>query len=369
MSRRSVLAVLAFVVAVHVIAYVGNGILGAPNEAGAAITNDPPLARFDAGWYRSIAERGYYWDSSAGVGNAAFFPLYPLLVKMVSLSGLSFYRAGLLVSHVFFFVSVVLFHRLEVRRVGQSEAGSRLLALLTFPWAFFLLAPYSESLFLALALAVWLLALRRQWALVAVLGLAAGLTRIFAVALVPALLVLAWRGESGSPGTPRRPQPFAFAAALAPAVGSAGFFVWLGLRFSDPFMFLHAQQRGWGRQPGWLGLQRSLEAIPEKILQRGPLHLGPVLDLLVVLLLLATVAQSVRSRRPDDSWYTGSGIALIAGSGALASSGRYALVLFPVYEALSTLRRQPLVWRAFLLASALLQAYLIVRFVNDLWVA
>ncbi len=371
MSRRSVIAVLGFVAAVHIVAYAGNGILRAPLQTGASpvIDEGPPLARFDAGWYRSIAERGYYWDAAAGVGNVAFFPLYPLLMKLVSLSGLNFYWAGLLVSHVFFFVSVGLFYRLEVTRAGPSGAGSRVLALLTFPWAFFLLAPYSESLFLALVLAVWLLALRRQWALVALLGLAAGLTRIFALALVPALLVLAWPSESPSPGRPRRPQPLALLAALTPAGGVAGFFAWLGLRFSDPFVFLHAQQRGWGRRPGLSGIQRSLEEIPGKILERGPLHLGPLLDLLVVLLLLATVVSSFRSRKLSDSCYTGSGIALIAASGSLASSGRYALVLFPVFEALPTALRRPVVWRCLLLASALLQSYLIVRFVNDLWVA
>ena len=57
------------------------------------------------------------------------------------------------------------------------------------------------------------------------------------------------------------------------------------------------------------------------------------------------------------------------GSGSLLSSGRYALVLFPVFGFLAVLARRPFVWHAYLLLSSGLQVYLIVRFVNNLWVA
>jgi hypothetical protein len=233
------------------------------------------------------------------------------------------------------------------------------MALLTFPWAFFLLAPYSESLFLALALAVFLAAFRGHWALVASLGFLAGLTRLFGLALVPPLLFLAWQ----------RPRMPAMAAALAPAFGFASFVAWLGFRFHDPLVFLHAEQQGWGRRPGLTGLQSSLHAVVENIQQRGWLHLGPLAEVLVVLLLAAAVVHALRSRNLPGAFYAGSGLVLIMASGALFSTGRYALVLFPVFGFLATLARRPSVWRAYLLLSSGLQVYLIVRFVNNLWVA
>ena len=57
------------------------------------------------------------------------------------------------------------------------------------------------------------------------------------------------------------------------------------------------------------------------------------------------------------------------GSGSLLAAGRYALVLFPIARPLLALRRRPVLWYGYLAGALLLQAYLVVRFVNNLWVA
>lgn len=371
-DRVFLLKVFAFIVLVHAVAYFGKGLLTSPLPLGwdaALAAEAPPLARFDAASYRAIAEDGYSWSPATGIGNVAFLPFYPFLMRILALFRLPLFWAGTVISHVSFLTSVVLLRKLEALSPEPVPAHSSLLALLAFPWAFFLLAPYSESLFLALALAVFLQALRERWALVALLGFLAGLTRVFGLALVPPLLMLAW--SSGSRSSGDRP-PFrlsAVAAAFAPAAGFIAFMAWLALRFGDPFLFFHAQQRGWGRSPGWSGLQASLQAIRENISHRGWLHLGPAVDLVIVLLLLAAAVQALRSRAPEKTLYVGSGLLLILASGSLLSSGRYALVLFPVFGFLALLARRPLAWRAYLFLSSVLQAYLVVRFVNNLWVA
>jgi Gpi18-like mannosyltransferase len=372
MNRLTWVKVGVFVALVHALAYCGQGALKSPLQSGwdpIATAEASPLARFDAGWYRSIAEGGYFWNPFTGVGNVAFFPLFPFLMKVLAFSGLPLSWAGTLLSHTFFVISVVLFQRLEALRPGPAPAHSSLLALLTFPWAFFLLAPYSESLFLALALAAFLAALRGRWALVAFLGFLAGLTRIFGLALVPPLLILAWRANAQSFRARQGTRLPAVLAALTPAIGFGAFVAWLAFRFRDPLVFIHALQRGWGRRPSWSGLQSSLYAIAENIRQRGWLHAGPAVDLLVVLLLVASAAYALHSGRPISASYVGSGVALIAVSGSLLSSGRYALVLFPVFGFLALLARRPVVWYSYLLLSSTLQAYLVVRFVNNLWVA
>ncbi len=372
MNRVSWVKVGTFVVLVHALAYCGQGVLKSPLQSGwdpTATAEASPLARFDAGWYRSIAASGYFWDPSTGVGNLAFFPFYPFLMKVLAFSGLPLFWAGTLLSHAFFVISVVLLQRLEARRPGPAPAHTSLLALLTFPWAFFLLAPYTESLFLALALATFLAARRGRWGLVAFLGFLAGLTRLFGLALVPPLLILAWRASAQPVRTHEGTRLGAVLAALTPAIGFGTFVTWLAFRFRDPLVFVHALQRGWGRRPGWSGLLSSLYAIVENIRQRGWFHVGPAVDLLVVLLLVASVVHALRSGRRTSASYVGSGVTLIAVSGSLLSSGRYALVLFPVFGFLALLARRPVVWYSYLLLSSTLQAYLVVRFVNNLWVA
>ena len=46
--------------------------------------NAPPLARWDAVWYRSIAVRGYQYDPSVPQNNVGFYPLYALAAGSVS---------------------------------------------------------------------------------------------------------------------------------------------------------------------------------------------------------------------------------------------------------------------------------------------
>lgn len=372
MSRPIWITVGLFVVLVHAVAYFGNGLLSSPLQLGYEpnVTADAlPLARWDAGWYRSIAADGYFWDKTTGVGNVAFFPLYPILVRAIAVSGLSFFWAATLLSHACFVVSVVLLQRFHELGRGTGQDHSQLFALLAFPWAFFLLAPYSEALFLALALGAFVAAHRGRWGLVALLGFSAGLTRLFGLALVPPLLLLALRAESWSSVSCKAPRVLRAIAACAPVMGFASFVSWLALQFRDPLVFLHAQQRGWGRVPGWGGLQASIEAVADNIHNRGWLHLGPAVDLLVFLMLIAAVVYALRSRSLASASYVGSGVALIAASGSLLSAGRYALVLFPVFGVLAVLARRPIVWLAYLALSSALQVYLVVRFVNELWVA
>lgn len=372
MTRLRWLAVAAFVILVHAVAYMGNGLLSSPRQFGwdpIATAEALPLARWDAGWYRSISVNGYFWDRATGVGNVAFFPLYPILVRVLAATGLPLFWAATVLSHAAFVAAVVQLQRLQALRSGASAGLFELLALITFPWAFFLLAPYSEALFLALGLGTFLAAHHHRWGLVALLGFLAGLTRLFGLALVPPLLLLAFRPDSASVASRKTPWVSRAFAAFAPAIGFASFASWLTFRFRDPLAFLHAQQTGWGRGTGWAGLQASIRAAADNIRDRGWLHLGPAVDLLVVFLLFAAVAYAVRSRRPVDAAYAASGLTLIILSGSLLSTGRYALVLFPVFGFLAALGRRPVLWAGYLAVSCALQLYLIVRFVNDLWVA
>ena len=83
---------------------------------------------WDTGWYLEIAEEGYSTTpraegAAAGQKNLAFFPLYPLLARAVSVvtAGDAF-LAGLLLSNVCLIVICFLFYRLT--RLDWDEATS-----------------------------------------------------------------------------------------------------------------------------------------------------------------------------------------------------------------------------------------------------
>src|SRR4051795_5616811 len=69
-----------------------------------------PLARWDSVWYLAIANDGYPADDAR---RAAFFPLYPLLVRAANGVVREPIVAGALVSLVCFAIALVLLHRLN----------------------------------------------------------------------------------------------------------------------------------------------------------------------------------------------------------------------------------------------------------------
>ena len=147
-------------------------------------------ARWDAVHFLRIAEHGY------STAEAAFYPLYPGLVAGLGRAfGSHFVLAGIVISLLFTLGAFVLLERVAEERLGADGARRAVLYLALFPTALFLQAVYSESLFLFLTLAAFVLAERARigWAGV-VVGLAI-LTRPAGLALVPPLVLVA-RGRS-----------------------------------------------------------------------------------------------------------------------------------------------------------------------------
>src|SRR5207248_290561 len=125
-----------------------------------------------------------------------------------------------------------LLHRLAEERLGVDGARRAVLYLAVFPLSLFLLAVYSESLFLLLALAAFVLAERDRWLPAWTATGLAILTRIAGVALLPALVLLAWR----SPDRRR-----ALAGIAIPAALFAAYPAYLAAKTGDGWSLLHSQ--------------------------------------------------------------------------------------------------------------------------------
>jgi Mannosyltransferase (PIG-V) len=250
-----------------------------------------PAARWDAAWYLTIAHYGYLPELGPFTAQrAAFFPLYPLLIWAVSLVGMAGALAGVLVSLAALLGAMYALHRLTTLELSAGyllpEMTQRLrstiserkvariaLASMAFgPMAFFLSADYSESLYLALSIGVFLQARRGRWMWVGVLGGLAAATRSTGVLLVLPALALYLIGPRTDREPDREVQPphalTSFARLLAwsrmhltpryklrsealwllliPA-GLAAFMTWFWLAGGEPMAPFHAQAL-WGRQ-------------------------------------------------------------------------------------------------------------------------
>jgi len=199
------------------------------------------LARWDSGWLLGIADKGYSLDPNA----YAFFPLYPFLVGVVGRILIrNWLLAAVLVSLAACAVSFVLLDKLASRLLGDEAARRSVIYLAIFPTSLFLGVAYSESLFLMLTLAAFLFAERGRWLQAGISTGLAMLTRTSGLAVLVALPLLAWRQGDRAKALVR----FAIALPIA-----ALYPIYLWIRVGDPFEFMTAQHKGWGRQVATLG--------------------------------------------------------------------------------------------------------------------
>ncbi len=309
-------------------------------------------ARWDSDWYLRIAESGYRWPS----GTPAFFPLYPSLVAVCGrVLGDRFLLAGILISLAAAAAAFVLLYHLVRHRVGAADAQRAVVYLALFPTSLFLGAVYAESLFLALALAAFVLAeqARPGWASVAA-GLAT-LTRAQGLALVPALAIFAWRSRD-------RGRSFAF--LLVPIAMFLAFPLLLEAWIGHGLAFLDAQ-RAWDRSLAPLG---PLGGLAQSIGEGDVL--GPVLA-------VSLVALALLAWRWLGAAYGLYAIGVLAlpmafpsdRLGGLYSFPRLALAAFPCLAALAVLGRDR---RVHVLTTVVLGAVLavnVVRWALWYWVA
>ncbi len=107
-------------------------------------------------------------------------------------------------SNVALVAGLVVLYRLTALELSESAARRAVLYLCVFPTGFFLFAPYTESLFLALTVGALYAARRRAWAAAAGLAVLAALTRSPGVLLALPLAVEALLQERESPGELRQ---------------------------------------------------------------------------------------------------------------------------------------------------------------------
>ena len=186
------------------------------------------VLRWDSVHYINIAQHGY-----TKAANTAFYPLYPLLMRVVAWIVRSYVLAGVLISIASFAVALVLLHRLAKEEFGARVADSTVLLLAFAPLSFFFTAIYTESLFLALSVGAFYLARRQRFVWACVTAAAAALTHVEGVLLVAPLAYMYWR-DRGRPLVLRRFWSWSATLLVLPPTAVAGFFV-----------YLHSQGWGW----------------------------------------------------------------------------------------------------------------------------
>jgi hypothetical protein len=293
--------------------------------------------------------------------------------------------AGVLISLGACLGAFVLLDRLALPRLGDAGARRTVLYLAIFPFALFLGAVYSESLFLLMALASFWFAERGSFLGAGVTAGLAWLTRPLGVALLPGLVLLAWRAPD------KRAALLRLAAAPALFVLYPLYLWW---ELGDPLAFLDAEKT-WSRElspagplgglwdglrAGWAGVRQLAsgsdatrywgavqDADPDRVAAINLAQLGFLIlfaGLTVVAWrhfgapygLFAALSLAIPLSVPSERW-------------PLLSIQRFGLVVFPLFMALAVLGSRPRVHTGVVVLSAVLLGVVSAQWALWQWVA
>jgi hypothetical protein len=367
LSTRALVLVAGFVAVV---------VFGYPNNAPAPwrvyeneLLNLP--ARWDTGWYLTIANQGYDWNASriAQQQNIAFFPAYPMLMRYGSLFlARQVVWTGVVISWLAFFGALAYLYRF-VRERHDHDTGRAAIALIAcYPFAVYFSTAYTEALFLLTIVAACYHFERNELWKAGVWGLVAGLSRPNGCLLSVVLALIAirplWPFQWSSMNT-RQWLGIAdrIAVAALPGIGMLIYSTYIFFLTGHPLQWA-AQNAAWGRV--YRGIDLLVADQAQHISDYGIYSFAAtrtidVLQLSAVLFVLATTWPVFRRVGFPYAVMIAINVVPPLLMGGLLSMGRVTSVIFPTFVWLA-LAIPPGHRAAWLSAFAMMQAIIAAMF-------
>lgn len=309
------------------------------------------FANWDGGHYLGIAD-GYDKPHQY-----VFFPLYPLLINLVSKLTGNLLTAGIVISVVSTFLGVNLLYRLIEMEFGRQYALKGVLALLFFPTSFHFLTVYTEGLFFLLTVATFLF-LRKEKILAATIAatLASG-TRLVGLAVVLGLIAYVYFTKGISSKN--------WYIIFAPA-GFIFYALFLYNQTGDPFYFIGAESNFW--QSGLVFPGSAIIHSLKQSLMTGFLLNNFRLELFFTIFGLIMIWLVSKRLSLDYTIFSVASFLLPLFSPTLAPMPRYLLTIFPIFIVLSFYKNQYVLIFYQLVSLMLLTIYALL-FLNGFWVS
>lgn len=342
-----------------------------------------PWQHWDGMWYLKIATHGYAYEDFS----LAFFPAYPLLIRLVGdVLGTIYLFSAVLISATCYATGLIFLYKLARLEGGERFARRSVLYLAFFPTAFFFLAVYTESLFLALSVSAFYFARKGRWTVAGVLGMVATLTRSTGLILVVPFVI-----EYLSQKRFRlREMGLEVGAILLIPFGAAAYSLYNWWAFGDPVGFLAAQNH-WERHIAFpwdtirtavaLSLTDSSQMIyPSysssliwQLLKIGSMPSSNIVDLAFFILTAALLFLGFRRLRAPYTIYAALALLVPLCDPSqilpLLSTPRFVLVLFPISFVLAQATEKRVVHVAVLAVYVVALVVLTARFAAGYWIA
>lgn len=320
------------------------------------------FANFDGVHYLTIASHGY-----AAQFTQVFFPLYPLIINVIrTLSNINPIIIGLIISNVFFFLSIFIFYKLLSLDYKKVTIKWILATFITFPTSFYFGSIYTESFFFFLIISAFYFARKKRWLISGILGGLASATRLAGIFLLPALW---WEWQKSN----SKNSNFLSPLYLIP-VGLLSYMLYLQIKFGDFLYFWHAQPVFGAERTG-----ETVVLLPQILWRYFKIFTSiswqtevfwiPFLEFVstvgAIILLIAGFIKKIRL-----SYLVFSILAVLVPTltGTFSSMPRYILMAFPIFIALGMLKSR-LIKSIFMIISLILLTVLTILFTRGHWVS
>jgi len=328
-----------------------------------------PWYRWDTIHYLEIADFGYDFD----LVNTVWPPLFPFVIKVLGFFIKPSILSAIIGSNIFFILGIFLLFILVEELFDEKISQNTIFYLLIFPTSFFLIAPYSESLFLTLSVTVFLLIRKKKWLWAGVISAFAALCRVQGIILVVPIFVDLIRNYNKDRNF-RYLLTNSLSCIYAPfAYGIYSLYVYFGLHANWPWKTLSLY---WGQRFAlpWEGFYYTISSLMgyTKIIDYSP----TIVKILNILLPLFSVYLlfKVRKKIPISfSIYSWIMLFIIICkvdyNDSLVSVIRYLLTVFPIFIAFAITIKNKYVKLTYATFGVMFHTILLVYYYWWFWVA
>ncbi len=316
---------------------------------------------WDAGWYYSIAKLGY---SKTITPIYAFFPLFPIMVRLISKLGLNIVISGFLINLVATFFSLLGLYKLSLEFFDNKKAWLTVFLFMAFPMSFFMFAFYTEALFCALSFWAIYFTRKRFWAYASILAMFCSATRL--IGLLVGLVVVIEYFQSKKFKL-KNVDTQVWWLSLAP-IGLLAYSVFAHTQTGDYLAMLKAYKVGeWSYQsfqPNFLLTLYKQSALVW--------HNGDILTLIPLVCFFGFFIITILTiqRLPlSYSIYTLLSLLIFILNSNVVSVNRYVLPLFSVYIGVAMLLKNRTEFiQLFIVVMAIAQGVFFTVFANGFWI-
>lgn len=317
--------------------------------------------RWDAPHYLYIAQHGY--SPTGDESNFIVFqPLFPLITKITHFVIPDYEFAGIFISIILFVATAIFFYLIIKQQFNKRLAQRSVFILVLFPTSYFFNAPYTESLFLFLAVLMLYLTSKKMWLQASVALWLAILTKHVGVFLIFPLLFAMYEK--------RHKKLSSYVMAGLAATAAIGTYLLINYQvLGDPLAFNTILREHWFKTPTlfWKSIWGSWHAAVAWPPTNFSLMIG-LAEALPATLAILLIPFVYRLKKPGWFLFYSIYVIFISSTSFLLSTPRYLLIAFPLFVVIAKLTDK-YKWSFYLwmIVSISLLSFFSMQFISGQW--